>query len=188
MLILCCIYPGHWGDQWVSGDNATDKTPMYEMPLIYVYGGWGFGVWKGNFCVLGVGILSLVFCPKIGPMFWILWPCWLDFYSLPMKRFLILQSFVLGKCYRTCRQKCFAIFSRETQIAVCDKFWTKQNNMDKQYDYIHRHVTSHRPEDRCGEGVRERQFSYRYFLRKPGERQKIRVSVLPHLNKLTLLY
>ena len=55
-------------------------------------------------------------------MFWILWPCWLDFSSLPMSRFLIFQSFVLGKCYRTCRQKCFTIFSRATQIAVCDKF------------------------------------------------------------------
>ena len=32
------------------------------------------------------------------------------------------------------------------------------------------------PEDRRGEGVRERQISYRYI--KPGERQKIRVSVL----------
>ena len=104
-----------------------------------------------------------------------------------MNRVLILQSCVSGKCYRTCKQKCFAIFSRETQTVICEKFWTKQNNRDKRYDYIHRHVISHWPEDRRGDGVRERQVSYRYFLRKPGERQKIRVSVLPHLNKLTVL-
>ena len=27
----------------VYGLYATDKTPMYEMPLIYVFGGWGLG-------------------------------------------------------------------------------------------------------------------------------------------------
>ena len=52
----------------VSGHSATDKTPMYEMPLIYVFGGWGFGVGESTFCigVLGNGILSLAFCPEIG--------------------------------------------------------------------------------------------------------------------------
>ena len=40
---------------------------MYEMPLIYVFGGWGFGVRERIFCiaVLGVGILSLPVCPEI---------------------------------------------------------------------------------------------------------------------------
>ena len=44
----------------VFGLNATDKTPMYGMPLIYVFGGWGFGVGASIFCigVLGNGILS----------------------------------------------------------------------------------------------------------------------------------
>ena len=43
-----------------------DKTPMYEMPLIYGFGGWGFGVGVSIFCVriLGNGILSLAVCPK----------------------------------------------------------------------------------------------------------------------------
>ena len=43
----------------VSGLNAMDKMPMYEMPLIFVF---GFGVGESIFCigVLGVGILSLV--------------------------------------------------------------------------------------------------------------------------------
>ena len=46
-------------DSVVSGLNATDKTPMYEMPLIYVFGVWGFGVWVSIFCigVLGNGIV-----------------------------------------------------------------------------------------------------------------------------------
>ena len=30
---------------WVSGLNATDKMPMHEMPLIYVFGVWGLGFW-----------------------------------------------------------------------------------------------------------------------------------------------
>ena len=44
----------------VSGHYGTDKTPMYEMPLIFVFGGWGFGVEESIFCigVLGVGVLS----------------------------------------------------------------------------------------------------------------------------------
>ena len=51
----------------VSGHNTTDKTPMYEMLLIFVLGGWGFGLGESIFCigVLGVGVLSLAFCPKI---------------------------------------------------------------------------------------------------------------------------
>ena len=54
----------------VYGLYATDKTPMYEMPLIYVFGGWGLGFWGWgkHFFVLGVlsnGIFSLAFCPQI---------------------------------------------------------------------------------------------------------------------------
>ena len=39
----------------VYGHNTTDKTPMYEIPLIFV-----FGVGESIFCVgvLGVGVLS----------------------------------------------------------------------------------------------------------------------------------
>ena len=37
----------------ISGLNATDKTPMYEMPLIYVFGGWG--IWQWHFVI---GVLS----------------------------------------------------------------------------------------------------------------------------------
>ena len=44
--------------------------PMYELPLIYVFGvfwGWGFRVGASIFCsgVFGNGILSLAFCPEI---------------------------------------------------------------------------------------------------------------------------
>ena len=41
----------------VSGLYATDKTPMYEIPPIYVL---GFGVGRAFFCigVLGNGVLS----------------------------------------------------------------------------------------------------------------------------------
>ena len=51
----------------VSGLNATGKTPMYERPLTFVLGGWGFIIGREQFCigVLGFGILSLVFCPMI---------------------------------------------------------------------------------------------------------------------------
>ena len=40
---------------------------MYVMPLIFVFGSWGFGVGEIVFCigVLGGGFLSLVFCPEI---------------------------------------------------------------------------------------------------------------------------
>ena len=40
---------------------------MYEMPLIYVFGGWGFGVGVSIFGigVLADGILSLAFRPEI---------------------------------------------------------------------------------------------------------------------------
>ena len=42
----------------VSGHYGTNKTPTYEMPLIFVFG--GFGVGESTFCivVLGVGVLS----------------------------------------------------------------------------------------------------------------------------------
>ena len=42
----------------VSSLNATDKTPMYEMLLIYVFGGWGFGVGLSIFCIGVLGVLS----------------------------------------------------------------------------------------------------------------------------------
>ena len=40
---------------------------MYEMPLIFCVWGLGFFDWESIFCieVLGVGILSLAFCPEI---------------------------------------------------------------------------------------------------------------------------
>ena len=40
---------------------------MYGMPLIYMFGGWGFGVGASIFCigVLGNGIFSLGFYPEI---------------------------------------------------------------------------------------------------------------------------
>ena len=40
---------------------------MYEMPLIYVFGGCGFGIGESIFCIadLSVDILSLAFCPEI---------------------------------------------------------------------------------------------------------------------------
>ena len=40
---------------------------MYELPLIYVFEGCGFGVGWSIFCigVLGNGIWSLAFCPEI---------------------------------------------------------------------------------------------------------------------------
>ena len=57
------------GMEMVSGLNAMDKTPMYKMPLIYVFGVWGLGFWDWGsiFCTLvsGVGILSLAFCQEI---------------------------------------------------------------------------------------------------------------------------
>ena len=53
----------------VSGLNAMDKTPMYKMSLIYVFGFWGLGSWASFFLivlgVLGNGILPLTFCPEI---------------------------------------------------------------------------------------------------------------------------
>ena len=51
----------------VSGLNATDKTSMYEMPLIYVFGvlglglwGWGedFLCWGFGQCHFVIGVLS----------------------------------------------------------------------------------------------------------------------------------
>ena len=40
---------------------------MYEMPLNFVFGGWGFGVGESIFSigVLDVGIASLAFRPEI---------------------------------------------------------------------------------------------------------------------------
>ena len=39
----------------VSSLNAMDKTPMYEMPLIYVLGVWGLGFWGEQFLYWGFG-------------------------------------------------------------------------------------------------------------------------------------
>ena len=47
----------------ISGLNSTDKTPMYEMPLIYVIGVMGL---RRAFFVLG--FWAMAFCPGIsGP-------------------------------------------------------------------------------------------------------------------------
>ena len=35
-------YNDMYHNKLVSGLNATDKTPIYEMPLTFVFGGWGF--------------------------------------------------------------------------------------------------------------------------------------------------
>ena len=42
----------------VSGLNATDKTPVYEIPLHF-----GFRVWDGHFFVLG--FWRMAFCPEM---------------------------------------------------------------------------------------------------------------------------
>ena len=44
----------------VSGLNATDKTPMYEMPLIFVCRGWGenFSHWGFGDRHFVIGVLS----------------------------------------------------------------------------------------------------------------------------------
>ena len=44
----------------ISSLNATDKTPVYEMLLIYVFGGLGFGV---GFSIFVLGFKA--FCPEI---------------------------------------------------------------------------------------------------------------------------
>ena len=49
----------------VSAHNATDKMPMYEMPLIFVFGVLGLGRACFYIGVLGDGILSLAFCPEM---------------------------------------------------------------------------------------------------------------------------
>ena len=38
---------------------------MYEMPVIYVFGGWGFRLAFLYIGVIGNGMLSLAFCPYI---------------------------------------------------------------------------------------------------------------------------
>ena len=62
MSVKCCFF-----DQFISmsGLNATGKTPMYEIPLIYI--GVGVCGWASIFCigVFGYGILSLVFFSEI---------------------------------------------------------------------------------------------------------------------------
>ena len=56
----------------VSDHNATDKTPMCEMPQIFMFEVLGLG--RTFFCidVLGVDILSLAFCAEItvDGLFW----------------------------------------------------------------------------------------------------------------------
>ena len=46
----------------VSGLNATDKTAMCEMPLIYVFGDWVLGLGRA-FIVLVFS--AMAFCPEI---------------------------------------------------------------------------------------------------------------------------
>ena len=41
-----------------NGHNATDETPRYEMPLIFVFGVLGFGWVLLCIGILGVGVLS----------------------------------------------------------------------------------------------------------------------------------
>ena len=43
----------------VSSQNATEKMSMYEMLLIYVFGGWGFGV---GACIFCIEVLGNAFC------------------------------------------------------------------------------------------------------------------------------
>ena len=70
----CCIV-----FSLVSGHNATDQTPMYEIPMTFLFWGWGFGAGESIFCigVLGAGILSLAFCPKI-----FFTRCWYRYFAL----------------------------------------------------------------------------------------------------------
>ena len=46
----------------VSMLNATDKTPMYEMPLIFVFGVWGLGLWGWGEHFLYWGLGRWHFC------------------------------------------------------------------------------------------------------------------------------
>ena len=50
------------GKKKVSGHNATGKTPMYEKPLIFVFGVRGF--------VLGFWVLAFCHCPEIQEKNW----------------------------------------------------------------------------------------------------------------------
>ena len=43
----------------VSGQNATDKTLVYEMPLIYVFGVRGFGLGQAFFVL---GFWAMAYC------------------------------------------------------------------------------------------------------------------------------
>ena len=58
---LICPSPIWTHDEvWaVSGLNATDKTPMYEMPLIYVFGVWRLGL---GWALFVVGFWAMAFC------------------------------------------------------------------------------------------------------------------------------
>ena len=51
----------------VSGLNAADNAPIYEMPLIYVFGVRGFGVGRAIFLL---GFWATAFCHRR-----FLWPC-----------------------------------------------------------------------------------------------------------------
>ena len=46
----------------LSGLNATDKTAMYEMPLIYVFGDWVMGLGRAFFVLV---FSAMAFCPEI---------------------------------------------------------------------------------------------------------------------------
>ena len=49
----------------VSAHNATDKLPMYEMPLFFVFGVLGLGRAFFFYWGLGDGTLSLAICTEI---------------------------------------------------------------------------------------------------------------------------
>ena len=73
----------------VSGHNATDKTSMDEMPLTFVFG-------ENIFCigVLGVGVSTLAFCPKIKS--WAPWGSYTSLFVFPSnKKPTYLRSFEL---------------------------------------------------------------------------------------------
>ena len=58
--LVAPLFQDHTHDV-VSGHNDTDKTPMYEMPLTFVFGVWVLGLGRAFICI---GLLSLAFCPR----------------------------------------------------------------------------------------------------------------------------
>ena len=54
-MLIGCVY------FWVSSHNASEKTPMYEIPLTFVFGVFGVGESIFSTGVLGVDVLSSAF-------------------------------------------------------------------------------------------------------------------------------